>query len=167
VPVDYARELEAMAKFLNRRVCNLFRRCSPNLTQNFCFIQSDGQYESSSSIFIPMEYLEHEDLQKYIIHPYPQEEAQEITAQLLEGIAFMHDNGFAHRDVKLSIQQPDKPLHTLRNKRNRVHWSIILMGSICIVIVSVFSSTLVTFIRYIVASLPSPKDPLIGNNLNA
>lgn len=64
-------------------------------------MQSDGWYESSSSVFIFMEYLEHADLQKYITHPFPKEEAQEITSQLLEGIALMHDNGFAHRDMKL------------------------------------------------------------------
>jgi len=57
-PVDYARELEAIAKFLNRRVCNMSRRYSPNLIQiqyEFCFMQSDGWYESSSSVFISME----------------------------------------------------------------------------------------------------------------
>ena len=110
-PVDHARELEAIAKFLNRRPCNLSRRYSPNLTQiqyEFCFMQSDGWYESSSSVFISMEYLEYTDLQKYITHPFPEEEAQEITSQLLEGIAFMHDNGFAHRDMKLSIQRPHR-----------------------------------------------------------
>jgi calcium/calmodulin-dependent protein kinase I len=78
-PVDYAREQEAIAKFLNCRVCNLLRRYSPNLTQiqyKFCFVQSDGWYESRSSVFISMEYLEHADLQKYITHPFPEEEAE-------------------------------------------------------------------------------------------
>jgi len=46
----------------------------------------------------------------------------------------------------------------LENKQNWVYWAIILMGSICIVIVSAFSSTLVIFIYYIAASLLSLKE---------
>jgi serine/threonine protein kinase len=52
-----------------------------------------------------MEYLEHGDLQHYLLEspPLPEKEAGEITFQLLEGLAFMHENQFAHRDLKPAV----------------------------------------------------------------
>jgi serine/threonine protein kinase len=52
-----------------------------------------------------MEYLEHGDLHHYLLEspPLPEKEAGEITFQLLEGLAFMHENQFAHRDLKPAV----------------------------------------------------------------
>jgi serine/threonine protein kinase len=50
-----------------------------------------------------MEYIEHGDLQRYLTRPFPENEAREIAYQLLEGITFMHDNMFVHRDLKPSV----------------------------------------------------------------
>jgi serine/threonine protein kinase len=50
-----------------------------------------------------MEYLEHGDLQKHLDKPFPEAETKEIASQLVEGLAFMHDNGFAHRDLKPGV----------------------------------------------------------------
>jgi serine/threonine protein kinase len=49
-----------------------------------------------------MEYLQHGDLHDYLTgaSPLPEVDAQQITSQILEGLSFMHDNGFAHRDLK-------------------------------------------------------------------
>jgi serine/threonine protein kinase len=47
-----------------------------------------------------MEYLEHGDLQKHLTRPLPEIEAREIALQLVEGLCFMHENGFVHRDLK-------------------------------------------------------------------
>jgi len=68
-----------------------------------CFVKSHGWYESAESIFIAMEYLEHGDFQKYLKHPFPEDEAREVASQLAEGLLFMHENGFAHRDLKPSV----------------------------------------------------------------
>ncbi|CAI7644315.1 unnamed protein product [Penicillium pancosmium] len=47
-----------------------------------------------------MEYLPAGDLQRYIVQPFSEREVQSITLQLLEGLDFMHSNGFSHRDLK-------------------------------------------------------------------
>ncbi|KAM3472477.1 hypothetical protein MY8738_008848 [Beauveria namnaoensis] len=85
--VDFTRELEAVMKFSHGK----FRHC---------FVQSYGWYETSEHIFIAMEYLEHGDLQKHLAHPLSEQEAKLITAQIIEGLGFMHENGFTHRDLK-------------------------------------------------------------------
>ncbi|KAF2874829.1 kinase-like domain-containing protein [Massariosphaeria phaeospora] len=90
-PVDYSRELEAIAKFSHARY-------------NSCFVESYGWYEDDDTIFIAMEYFEHGDLQTQMSqrHILPELEVQEVVFQVLEGLAFMHDNQFAHRDLKPS-----------------------------------------------------------------
>ena len=47
-----------------------------------------------------MEYLSHGDLHKYLGSPLPEKEGQLIVSQIVEGLHFMHDNRFAHRDLK-------------------------------------------------------------------
>ena len=64
-----------------------------------------------------MEYLELGDLQKYLTAAFPEGEARTITQQVLEGIAFMHDSQFAHRDLKpgVSFQSSDLSWHRANN----------------------------------------------------
>jgi serine/threonine protein kinase len=50
-----------------------------------------------------MEYLPHGDLHKYLSSPLPETDAQHIVSQILEGLDFMHENGFAHRDLKPAV----------------------------------------------------------------
>lgn len=50
-----------------------------------------------------MEYMEHGDLQGYLSRPFHEKETKQIIFQLLEGLCFMHDNGFAHRDLKPAV----------------------------------------------------------------
>ncbi|KAI8712419.1 hypothetical protein NCS52_01340000 [Fusarium sp. LHS14.1] len=85
--LDYARELEAIMKFSHPRY-------------RHCFVSSNGWYEHQDSVFITMEFLELGDLQRYLTRPLPESQGQEITKQTLEGLNFMHDNGFIHRDLK-------------------------------------------------------------------
>ncbi|KAI3316948.1 kinase-like protein [Xylariaceae sp. AK1471] len=85
--IDYQRELEAIAKFSHQNYVH-------------CFVQSFGWYEDNRFIYITMEYIEHGDLQERLESSFPEREVQIITLQLLEGLQFMHDNRFTHRDLK-------------------------------------------------------------------
>lgn len=51
-----------------------------------------------------MEYHEKGDLQRYLTRRFPETEARTITSQLLEALCYMHDNGFAHRDLKPGVR---------------------------------------------------------------
>ncbi|KAJ5370386.1 Tetratricopeptide-like helical [Penicillium cataractarum] len=87
--IDYNRELEAIAKFSHKR----YERC---------FVRSFGWYEDGDQLFIAMEYLEAGDMFSLLYQkpPLPEIDAKEIADQILEGLDMMHDNGFAHRDLK-------------------------------------------------------------------
>ena len=50
-----------------------------------------------------MEYLPKGDLNKYLNSPLPEKQGQSIVYQLLEGLIFMHDHGFTHRDLKPAV----------------------------------------------------------------
>jgi serine/threonine protein kinase len=63
-------------------------------------VQSYGWFETPEAIYITMEYLEHGDLLQHLVRPLPEEEARTLGSQVLEGLKFMHDNGFVHRDLK-------------------------------------------------------------------
>ncbi|KAJ5394929.1 uncharacterized protein N7487_009232 [Penicillium crustosum] len=68
-----------------------------------CFVKSLGWYQTEAKLFIAMEYLELGDLQDYLHgqkQPLPEFEAQCIMSQILEGLDLMHENGYAHRDLK-------------------------------------------------------------------
>ncbi|KAF7525619.1 hypothetical protein G7054_g11019 [Neopestalotiopsis clavispora] len=84
---DYMRELEAVAKFSHQNYSH-------------CFVQSHGWFERGDFVFISMEYLVHGDLQRHLQAPLKESETKQITSQVLEGLTFMHDNGFVHRDLK-------------------------------------------------------------------
>ena len=50
-----------------------------------------------------MEYLPFGDLQNFLDSTLHEAEACKITQQLLEGQVFMHENQFAHRDLKPGV----------------------------------------------------------------
>ena len=55
-----------------------------------------------------MEYFKHGDLQHclFSVPPLPELEVQQITSQILEGLQFMHQNGYSHRDLKPGVSAP-------------------------------------------------------------
>lgn len=72
-----------------------------------CFVKSLGWYQTEAKLFIAMEYLELGDLQDYLHgqkQPLPEVEAQCIMSQILEGLDLMHENGYAHRDLKPNVR---------------------------------------------------------------
>ncbi|KAF1957172.1 kinase-like protein [Byssothecium circinans] len=87
--IDYARELEAIAKFSRGRY-------------KLYFVESFGWYESLDDVFIAMEYFEHGDLENYLleVRNMPENDVRIISNQVLKGVEQMHVNRFAHRDLK-------------------------------------------------------------------
>ncbi|KAJ5186047.1 Tetratricopeptide-like helical [Penicillium cf. griseofulvum] len=78
-------------------------------------IDTDTRLGSISQLFIAMEYLEVGDLFVYLYKrpPLPEPEVKEIAYQILDGLSMMHENGFAHRDLKpnnilIKSHPPDK-----------------------------------------------------------
>jgi len=75
------------------------------------FAEFYGWYEDKAHYFLAMEYFEHGTLLDYmkdLSNPLPEDDAGEITKQLLQGVAIMHTNKYAHRDLKPSVC-PDPP----------------------------------------------------------
>lgn len=64
-----------------------------------------------------MEFMENGDLQRYLGSPLPEADAREIAAQLVEGITFMHDNGFAHRDLKPQVSPVSRDMWRRLSRR--------------------------------------------------
>ncbi len=66
-------------------------------------MRSFGWFENDCSIFITMEYLPLGDLETRLQAPLPEDQARVITRQVLQGLVFMHQNKFAHRDLKPGV----------------------------------------------------------------
>ncbi|EKJ68656.1 hypothetical protein FPSE_11167 [Fusarium pseudograminearum CS3096] len=86
---SYSRELEAVAKFSQRKFKTYF-------------VKSFGWYSSAEELFISLEYFPLGDLQTYLNSTSRifDDDAREITRQVLCGLNSMHNEGFAHRDLK-------------------------------------------------------------------
>ncbi|KAK7414264.1 hypothetical protein QQX98_006861 [Neonectria punicea] len=86
---SFVHELEALAKFSQDKYADFF-------------VKSQGWYLDSESLYIAMEYCECGDLRAYLAekNTLPEDEAQDIAAQVLGGLSLMHEVGFAHRDIK-------------------------------------------------------------------
>ncbi|KAH7113996.1 kinase-like domain-containing protein [Dactylonectria estremocensis] len=107
---EYVRELEALAKFSQRKYSS-------------CFVQFYGWWERTQRpqyLLIAMEYCPLGDLDSYISShgPVPVDQAQEIAAQVLDGLCYMHEEGFAHRDLK--------PANILIKSHPPAHWWVVI-----------------------------------------
>lgn len=71
-------------------------------------IESYGWYLKTENLLcIAMEYCNLGDLARYLESNgrLTEKDANIITTQLLAGLNFMHDEGWAHRDLKLSVSE--------------------------------------------------------------
>ncbi|KAJ3577490.1 hypothetical protein NPX13_g3077 [Xylaria arbuscula] len=86
---DYMKELEATVRFSSSQYAPYF-------------VRSHGWFENHESIFIAMEYVRLGDLKRFMdARPrFSEDDTQQIVRQLLKGVKFMHENNFAHRDLK-------------------------------------------------------------------
>ena len=50
-----------------------------------------------------MEYLPNGDLHQHLNSPLSEMEGQHIVSQIFETLRFVHDLGFAHRDLKPAV----------------------------------------------------------------
>ncbi|CAI7613637.1 unnamed protein product [Penicillium bialowiezense] len=93
--VDYRRELEAITRFSHPKY-------------DYCFTESFGWYKTPTCLFIAMEYLERGNLSTYLKgrSPLPENEAQVIMSQILDGISMMHRNAFVHGDLNPNSHPP-------------------------------------------------------------
>ncbi|KAH7313556.1 kinase-like domain-containing protein [Stachybotrys elegans] len=87
--VHYISELEAIAKFSQKRYSK-------------CFVKLFGWYTAGTSLCIAMEYFPLGDLQKQMSSggPIAHDDVRDICFQIMEGLHYMHREGFAHRDIK-------------------------------------------------------------------
>ncbi|KAM7216897.1 putative serine/threonine-protein kinase [Rhypophila decipiens] len=86
---SYRAELLAMIKF-----------SQPEFDPHF--VRTFGWFDDAASVYIAMEYLPHGDLYHHTqnMPPFSELEASKVVRQLIQGVQYMHDNGFAHRDLK-------------------------------------------------------------------
>lgn len=85
LPVDYRRELLALGRLSKR---------------DDVFVHFLGWYEDNYSVYLAMEYFEQGDLARHLSSPLAEGEVKIITRQLLEGLAVLHSQNWAHRDLK-------------------------------------------------------------------
>ena len=90
-------------------------------------MQLFGWYESDDYFYIAMEYISHGHLRNYMEEEERSEsEAKAVTRQLLEGLFVIHQENFAHRDLKPEVR-PSSSSWCSRpaNKRYRISlWSL-------------------------------------------
>ena len=91
---DYIRELEAIAKFSQEKYADYF-------------VKSSGWFLDPESLFIAMEYCPCGDLKRYLeTHgAVGEKDAKLIVPQILKGLAHMHQEKFAHRDLKPAVSR--------------------------------------------------------------
>ena len=93
--IDYKKELLALTKFSRSK-----------FAQSQLFVEFLGWFEDEDNVFLAMEYFPLGTLDKFIGEDLQEEDARVISAQLLEGLKIMHDEGFTHRDLKPQVRQP-------------------------------------------------------------
>jgi serine/threonine protein kinase len=109
----YLRELQIVARFSHDRVRpargeQYIHRSRANLYYQYSryFVRSLGWYLSSNTLCIAMEYLAKGDLEIYLRNrpPLREIEYREIIRQVTKALQLMHQEGYAHRDIKPQVR---------------------------------------------------------------
>jgi serine/threonine-protein kinase len=84
----------------------------PNITKLVDFVDLDGQ------LFIVMEFIDGRTLDEYInkeIGPIPEATALPMFFNILDTVAYLHNNGFLHLDIKSNniMLKPDRSIKLL------------------------------------------------------
>lgn len=87
--IDYKKEILALAIF-----------SKPQYQQQEVLVKFLGWCEQPSDLFIYMEYFELGDLEDHITGSITEGDIKDISTNLLNGLRIMHQEGFAHRDLK-------------------------------------------------------------------
>ena len=70
------------------------------------FVRTLGWYEKKEYVYIAMEYLPAGDLKAYLNdNTLSEDECRQIIFQVLKGLEEMHNERYAHRDVKPQVRQ--------------------------------------------------------------
>jgi calcium/calmodulin-dependent protein kinase I len=75
-----------------------------------------GWYETQDWIFLAMEYFPEGDLSHNLQSKIPEDQARDITRQLLRGLDKLHSMGITHRDLK--------PMNVFVSERSASSWEV-------------------------------------------
>jgi len=75
------------------------------LLKHHGIVEYQKYFETLSNIYLVFEYIDGEDLCNHItgrdFEPLPEEKAKKIISQIVPSLLYCHDQGIAHRDIKL------------------------------------------------------------------
>lgn len=106
--LDFRRELQNMIRLQNvgSSTPPPYRAMADyNYQHQDSFVKFLGWYDDKDFIYLAMEYVEHGDLAQYLksLGRQENENAVDITKQLLKGLVVLHDRHICHRDLKPQV----------------------------------------------------------------
>lgn len=99
--IDYTKELLALAKF-----------AKPSYQEEGVFVRFLGWFQTQVNLYISMEYFPLGDLSQHTDDMRSEADIKQITTDLVHGLQIIHQENFAHRDLKpKNVFVVQKPPH--------------------------------------------------------